>query len=182
MITLVPIWLISWIILLPATSVNTSVEGLSGLDIFTFGNVEPSKRIRYVAHLICVYGFTCAFLSFFSVFIYIDSLIVWIFYVIRREMAHFLLTRQQHLIEKTHGKSVQARTVLITGIPRRYLTQEALYKVFNTLPGGIKKIWINRSVFVPLPFIDPCLKVAGLQGLEKPSRRIRPQNAADIQT
>lgn len=58
-ITLIPIWLISWIILLPATSVNSSVDGLNGLDIFTFGNVESSKRIRYVAHLICVYGFTC---------------------------------------------------------------------------------------------------------------------------
>ena len=59
-------------------------------------------------------------------------------------MAHFLLTRQQHLIEKSHAKSVQARTVLITGIPKRYLTREALFKLFNTLPGGVKKIWINR--------------------------------------
>lgn len=151
-ITLLPIWVISWIILLPATSVNTSVEGLSGLDMFTFGNVEPSKRIRYVAHLLCVYGFTCACLYLsWSSFIYQFRHIVWIFHVIRKEMAHFLLTRQQHLIEKTHGKSIQARTVLVTGIPKRYLTHEALYKVFNPLPGGVKKIWINRLViFLPL--------------------------------
>ena len=65
-ITLIPIWLISWIILLPATSVNSSVDGLNGLDIFTFGNVESSKKIRYIAHLLCVYGFTCA--CFFAPF------------------------------------------------------------------------------------------------------------------
>lgn len=75
-------------------------------------------------------------------------LIVWIFHVVRGEMAHWLTTRQQHLIEKSHSTSVQARTVLITGIPKHYLTIEALYKMFNTLPGGVKKIWINRSVFL----------------------------------
>ena len=122
-----------------------------------------------------------SFLFSGPLFIYRFGLIVWIFYVIRREMAHFLLTRQQHLIEKTHGESVQARTVLVTGIPRRYLTQEALYKVFNTLPGGIRKIWINRSVCSPSLSLIPA-SFAGLQGLEKPSRRIRPPNAVDIQT
>lgn len=67
-------------------------------------------------------------------------------------MRHFVVTRQQHLIEHTHAKSVQANTILVTGIPKRYLTQDALFKLFNGLPGGVKKIWINRLIhFASLP-------------------------------
>lgn len=65
-------------------------------------------------------------------------------------MRHFVITRQQHLIERTHSKSVQANTILITGIPKKFLTQDALFRLFNELPGGVKKIWINRCV---LPFL-----------------------------
>lgn len=66
-------------------------------------------------------------------------------------MRHFVITRQQHLIERTHAKSVQANTILITGIPAKYLTQDALFKLYNNLPGGVKKIWINR--FAPFIFV-----------------------------
>ncbi|CAA7269965.1 unnamed protein product [Cyclocybe aegerita] len=128
-IALLPIWFLSWAVLLPVTSVNTSVEGLSGLDIFTFGNVAKDKQVRYAAHLILVYLFT-----------------IWIFVIIKKEMRHFVFTRQQHLMERIHAKSVQANTILITGIPTKYLTQDALYKLFNGLPGGVKKIWINRNL------------------------------------
>ncbi|TFK34488.1 hypothetical protein BDQ12DRAFT_689686 [Crucibulum laeve] len=125
----IPIWVLTWAILLPATSVGTHVEGKDSLDQFTYGNVEPSMGKRYWAHLILV---------FMSTF--------WIFYNIKREMSHFIIMRQQHLIEHDHAKSVQANTVLITGIPARYLTQDMLFKTFSHLPGGIKKIWINRNL------------------------------------
>lgn len=71
---------------------------------------------------------------------------VWVFYNIRKEMIHFIQTRQEHLIEPTHARSVQANTLLVTGIPAKYLSQEALTAVFKDLPGGVKRIWINRSV------------------------------------
>lgn len=136
-ITLLPIWFVSWAVLLPVTSVKTSVAGLSGLDLYTFGNVGADKQARYAAHLILAYFFT-----------------FWIFYVIKKEMRHFIVMRQKHLIERTHAQSVQANTILITGIPKNYLTQDALFKVFNTLPGGVKRIWINRyvsfAIFPPL--------------------------------
>jgi len=61
-------------------------------------------------------------------------------------MRHFTITRQQHLIDHAHSKSVQANTILITGIPKKYLTQDALFKLFNGLPGGVKKIWVNRNL------------------------------------
>ena len=45
---LVPIWLISWLILLPTTSVGTTVGAHSGLDRFIFGNVAPDSEDRAV--------------------------------------------------------------------------------------------------------------------------------------
>jgi len=54
----IPIWLLSWVVLMPVTSVNTTVPGHSGLDIFVFGNVEKSKTDRYAAQIILVWFFT----------------------------------------------------------------------------------------------------------------------------
>ncbi|RDB30694.1 Uncharacterized protein RSN1 [Hypsizygus marmoreus] len=124
-----PIWVFSWIILLPVTSVGTNVGDNGGLDRFIFGNIAPNKQERYAAQLILVYLFTA-----------------WICYNIKHEMRAFILIRQQHLINPVHAKSVQANTLLVTGIPAKYLSQEALLKLFDELPGGVKKIWINRNL------------------------------------
>ena len=62
--TFFPIWLISWAVLMPVDSVKTGVIGNSGLDLFTFGNVAPDDQVRYAAHLILVYFFTCEFYQF----------------------------------------------------------------------------------------------------------------------
>lgn len=59
-------------------------------------------------------------------------------------MARFITIRQQHLIAPHHASSVQATTVLIMGIPAKYLSEQALLKLYNHLPGGVKKIWLNR--------------------------------------
>jgi calcium permeable stress-gated cation channel len=64
-------------------------------------------------------------------------------------MKHFIITRQHYLIDPVHSKSVQANTVLVTGIPAKYLTQTALTKLYGQMPGGVKRIWINRSVPFP---------------------------------
>jgi len=106
--------------------VNTSVSGLNGLDIFTFGNVESSK--------ICCPSNLC-----FN------------FYVLDL-LCH--QSRDGTMVDnssaashrESHAKSVQARTILLTGIPKRCLTNESLYRMFNTLPGGVEKIWINRDL------------------------------------
>ncbi|KAJ7126145.1 DUF221-domain-containing protein [Mycena epipterygia] len=124
-----PIWIVSWAVLLPVTSVGTRVNNNTKLDLFVIGNVQPDKLVRYWAHVALAYVFTG-----------------WIFYNIRLEMTHFVTTRQQFLINPVHAKSVQANTVLVTGIPARYLTPEALHALFKDLPGGVKRIWINRNL------------------------------------
>ncbi len=55
---LVPIWLVSWAVLLPATGVRSGSDGLTGLDRFTFGNVPTTQQSRYSAHLILAWLFT----------------------------------------------------------------------------------------------------------------------------
>jgi calcium permeable stress-gated cation channel len=55
---LLPIWLISWAVLLPITSVNTNVDDHTRLDKLTFGNIATNKTTRYAAHIICVWFFT----------------------------------------------------------------------------------------------------------------------------
>ncbi|KAJ7100262.1 hypothetical protein B0H15DRAFT_936877 [Mycena belliarum] len=124
-----PIWILSWIILLPITSINTVVGANTKLDLFIMGNIAPDKQTRLWAHLVLAWVFT-----------------FWVFYNIRAEMDHFVTTRQQFLINPVHSKSVQANTVLITGIPSRFLSPAALHALFKDLPGGVRRVWINRNL------------------------------------
>jgi hypothetical protein len=55
---MLPIWLLSWAVLLPLTSVNTGVPGHSGLDMFIFGNIAPTQQSRYAGQLILTWIFT----------------------------------------------------------------------------------------------------------------------------
>lgn len=72
--------------------------------------------------------------------------LVWILWNIRHEMQHFVVARQKWLIDPRNAQSAQASTVLITGIPQRYLTEAALIDLFSVLPGGVRKVWLNRLV------------------------------------
>ncbi|EIW55322.1 DUF221-domain-containing protein [Trametes versicolor FP-101664 SS1] len=126
---LVPIWLVSWAILLPATGVRSDPGTLTGLDRFTFGNVPPNQQSRYAAHIILAWFFT-----------------IWIGWNVRHEMKHFVTARQKWLIEPENASSAMASTVLITGVPRHYLTEAALTKLFSHLPGGVRKVWLNRDL------------------------------------
>ena len=51
----IPIWFFTWAVLLPITSVNTRTGKNEGLDLFTFGNIEPTLSSRYAAHVILAY-------------------------------------------------------------------------------------------------------------------------------
>ena len=57
---MLPIWLVSWAVLLPLNSVNTGVIGFSkGLFKFTFGNIDATdNRDRYIVLLLLTWIFT----------------------------------------------------------------------------------------------------------------------------
>ena len=66
--------------------------------------------------------------------------------MINYEMRHFVIKRQQHLIDPAHSSTAQANTIMITGIPPKYITKKALTELFAPLPGGVRKIWLNRDL------------------------------------
>ena len=123
-----PIWLVSWLVLLPVDSVDTD-SGKTGLDRFTFGNISTADQSRYWTHLVCAWGFT----------IYI-CIVLWL------EMREFIGLRQTYLTDPKHCDTPQAKTILITGIPPNDLTDSQLTYFFDVLPGGVKHIWINRDL------------------------------------
>ena len=61
-------------------------------------------------------------------------------------MGHYVHVRQQYLTNPSHSSTAQARTVLVTGIPQKFLTESALAGLFSHLPGGVRKVWINRDL------------------------------------
>ncbi|KAB5589777.1 hypothetical protein CTheo_6774 [Ceratobasidium theobromae] len=122
-----PFWLVSWAILLPVDSAG--IHNKDGLDQFTFGNIPGNSQTRYAAHLI---------LAWFGTF--------WVLYNIKKEMRNFVENRQRYLVDPVHSKTAQANTVLITGVPRKFLDEEALAQLFQHVPGGVKKVWLNRDL------------------------------------
>lgn len=124
----IPIWIVSWFILLPVDAVHSGTSN-TGLDRFTFGNIPQGEQSRYWTHLVCAWLFT-----------------IWIWFVIRREMRFFVGKRQGYLISKEHRYTPQARTILITGIPQKDLTDVRLKAFFSYFPGGVKYTWLNRDL------------------------------------
>lgn len=123
----VPIWIVSWIVLLPIDSVGSTRPDRQGLDRFTFGNVAPNLQSRYWAHLVMAWVFNG-----------------WIIYLIWNEMRRWLVIRQKYLTSPKHSRTAQARTVLVTGIPLEYMDEERLKHLYSFLPGGVKTVWLNR--------------------------------------
>ncbi|ORY39668.1 hypothetical protein BCR35DRAFT_273318, partial [Leucosporidium creatinivorum] len=123
-----PFWVVTWIILLPVDAANSRGTG-AGLTMFTFGNVGTTETPRYAAHLIL-----CWLLTFY------------VFYLIKREFAAWIILRQDFLISKDHSRLAQSKTVLVTGVPKEFLTVEAMTKFCSVLPGGVKRIWLARDL------------------------------------
>src|SRR4051812_27568608 len=72
--------------------------------------------------------------------------LVWVFYLIKRELGIFVVLRQEFLISTKHVRLAQSRTVLVTGVPKDFLSVEALTRFTNVLPGGVKRIWLARDL------------------------------------
>lgn len=71
--------------------------------------------------------------------------IVWILYVMYKELRGYIRIRQAYLASPQHRIRASATTVLVSGIPRKWLTVDALNGLYDVFPGGIRNIWINRN-------------------------------------
>ena len=101
---------------------------MTGLDQLSWGNVRPTKNNRYWAHLwlaILVVAYTC--------------------YVFFDELRGYIRLRQAYLTSPQHRLRASATTVLVTSIPRKWCTVEALDGLYDVFPGGIRNIWVNRN-------------------------------------
>ena len=107
---------------------ETAWADVNGLDELAWGNVHPDKNNRYWAHLILAVGvvvYTC-----------------WVFF---DELRGYIRLRQAYLTSPQHRLRASATTVLVTAIPRKWCTAEALDGLYDVFPGGIRNIWINRN-------------------------------------
>lgn len=70
---------------------------------------------------------------------------VFVLYMIRREMQHFVQMRHEFLLSKSHTRLAQARTVLITSIPGDLATEHDLRTFASFVPGGVDRVWLFRD-------------------------------------
>ncbi|KAG0149122.1 hypothetical protein CROQUDRAFT_74529 [Cronartium quercuum f. sp. fusiforme G11] len=123
-----PTTCLTFLVLLPLDAVDTNVSA-TGLNSFSFGNIRADQQIRYIGHLLCAYAVT-----------------FWVIYLIQKEMSNYVKSRQKFLTSQYHIDLPQSRTVLVTGVPKKYLSKNALKKLTRNLPGGIKSLWISREL------------------------------------
>ncbi|TVY40428.1 Uncharacterized protein LOCC1_G004241 [Lachnellula occidentalis] len=110
------------------TDNDSNHANVTGLDQLAFGNVRPNHTHRYWAHLILAI-----------------VVIVWVCGVFFSELRVFIKVRQDYLTSAEHRLRASATTVLVSSIPRKWLTSEALAGLYDVFPGGIRNIWINRN-------------------------------------
>ncbi|KAL7270544.1 hypothetical protein RUND412_006744 [Rhizina undulata] len=116
-------------ILLPLNSIGGRGEpDVKGLDQLAWTNVAHDDTDRYWAHLLLAIGvvLTC-------------------FYMFYRELRSYIRLRQAWLTSPQHRLRASATTVLVNGIPRKWLSVEALMGLYDVFPGGIRNVWINRD-------------------------------------
>jgi len=113
-------------ILLPLN--KTGGGGGKGLDEYIISNIGEEQGNRLWAHCILAIIF-----------------IAWFCYVVYQELRGYIRVRQAFLTSPQHRIRASATTVLVTGIPQKWLTLEALSGLYDVFPGGIRNIWINRN-------------------------------------
>ncbi|KAG0650517.1 hypothetical protein D0Z07_3283 [Hyphodiscus hymeniophilus] len=107
---------------------SATTANVTGLDQLAWGNVRPTKTHRYWAHLILAV-----------------LVIVWVCGVFFSELRIYVKVRQDYLTSAEHRLRASATTVLVSAIPPKWLTSEALGGLYDVFPGGIRNIWINRN-------------------------------------
>lgn len=122
----VPLALLILPILMPINKYSGN-QG-KGLDEIAWANISPNHIQRTWAHLILAL-----------------IVISWVCYVLYDELRGYIRIRQAYLTSPQHRIRASATTVLVSGIPRKWLTLEALNGLYDVFPGGIRNIWINRN-------------------------------------
>ncbi|CAN8102939.1 unnamed protein product [Discula destructiva] len=100
-----------------------------GLSVLAWGNVKAEHSDRFWAHLLL------------AVFV-----ICWVCFVVFSEMRVYVKVRQDWLTSAEHRLRASATTVLVSSIPKKWLTETALRGLYDVFPGGIKNIWLTHDL------------------------------------
>ncbi|KAK3390941.1 hypothetical protein B0H63DRAFT_539428 [Podospora didyma] len=100
----------------------------TGLDTLAWGNISPKLQHRRWAHLILAL-----------------CVIVWVCGVFFAELRVYIKIRQDYLTSAEHRLRASANTVLVSSIPSKWLSEEALRGLFDVFPGGIRNVWMARD-------------------------------------
>ena len=111
-----------------AQGVHRNDTNVSGLDQLAWGNVAPNKTHRYWAHWLLA-----------------TMLIIYICYIAFDELRNYIRMRQAYMTSPQHRLRASATTVLVSSIPSKWCTVEALDGLYDVFPGGLRNIWINRN-------------------------------------
>ncbi|KAI5463403.1 hypothetical protein BGZ63DRAFT_402716 [Mariannaea sp. PMI_226] len=114
----------------------------AGLDTLAWGNVSPKNTSRYDAHLLMAI-----------------LVIIWVCTVFFFELRVYIKVRQDYLTSAEHRLRASATTVLVSSIPAKWLSEEALRGLFDVFPGGIRNIWLNRDLSTLLDKISKRNKI-----------------------
>ncbi|KAI4098507.1 MAG: hypothetical protein LQ339_006385 [Xanthoria mediterranea] len=112
---------ITWPVLFPINI--TGGAGQKQLNLLTFGNVLDKNR--YYAHVFIAW----IFLGF-------------VFYMVARESIYYVNLRQAYLLSPLYSSRMSSRTVLFTSVPKEYLDEGLLRRMFGK---ALKNIWIAND-------------------------------------
>ncbi|KAL8964621.1 MAG: hypothetical protein Q9183_004328, partial [Haloplaca sp. 2 TL-2023] len=113
--------IMTWPILFPVNA--TGGGGQKQLDLLTFGNVVDKNR--YYAHV-------------FVAWLYFG----FVFYMVARESIYFINLRQAYQLCPLYANRMSSRTVLFTSVPKTYLDEGLLRRMFGK---HVKHIWIAND-------------------------------------
>ena len=126
----VPMWIFTWIVLMPLFDANLKTP--SGTNQFAFGNIVTTSRQQQnrsagalIVHYICL---------------------AWLVLNVHWRMKHFVRVRQQFLLSPQYASSVQARTMLVTGVPNEMLSETKLSQHYGNVPEGVQRVFVNRNL------------------------------------
>ena len=102
---------------------------VTGLDQLAWGNVAPQHTNRYWGHLVIAI-----------------IVIVYVCAVFFDELRGYIRLRQAYLTSPQHRLRASATTVLVTSIPLKWLSEEALFNLYDVFPGGVRNVWTNRNM------------------------------------
>jgi len=104
-------------------------NGVQGLDRLSWANVGLAHTSFYWAHLIMAL-----------------TVVIFVCHTIYAELIEYIRIRQAYLASPGHRLQAFANTILVTNIPRRFLSIPVLTRLYDVFPGGVRAIWINRDL------------------------------------